>query len=447
MKKKKLINLLSSPYLAAVLFVFLAIIVFISTYIPQESSVGSGSLIDRFGLENYKLIKSLGLNDAFHSSWYIFLLFILSFNLTIASFYKVFPRSRKAFRWASFLKINKNYKNQIQKPLNEWTDFQKKLKKNFWEIRLNSENNSLIARKGAFHRLGPSITHIGILIIMLGAFISLLFGFNGIIKGFESDRFIITEKLDAKRSYILVEQAKIFHSDYWLGESPNFEVEIDKTERFNYANNQPKQWKTDLSFYSTDGILLNSQKMEVNKPISFKNVDFYQADWKRVLKIIFNKQNFEINLDQVGQKEMAFISINKDLGLLFLISPKDQTLNLISVTGNLNNSILQNPQNLLKNGHLKLLASNLKPNDKAQIGPMQFQFIGAFSQTGIQFKHSPGDLLMIIGMCILLIGVFIAFGSKRFIWAVKNESENTFFIIAKSDRLPQSFSQELYKLT
>ena len=77
MKKKKLINLLSSPYLAAVLFVFLAIIVFISTYIPQESSVGSGSLIDRFGLENYKLIKSLGLNDAFHSSWYIFLLFIL----------------------------------------------------------------------------------------------------------------------------------------------------------------------------------------------------------------------------------------------------------------------------------------------------------------------------------------------------------------------------------
>ena len=264
MKKKKLINLLSSPYLAAVLFVFLAIIVFISTYIPQESSVGSGSLIDRFGLENYKLIKSLGLNDAFHSSWYIFLLFILSFNLTIASFYKVFPRSRKAFRWASFLKINKNYQNQIQKPLNEWTDFQKKLKKNFWEIRLNSENNSLIARKGAFHRLGPSITHIGILIIMLGAFISLLFGFNGIIKGFESDRFIITEKLDAKRSYILVEQAKIFHSDYWLGESPNFEVEIDKTERFNYANNQPKQWKTDLSFYSTDGILLNSQKMEVS---------------------------------------------------------------------------------------------------------------------------------------------------------------------------------------
>jgi cytochrome c biogenesis protein ResB len=186
--------------------------------------------------------------------------------------------------------------------------------------------------------------------------------------------------------------------------------------------------------------------MEVNKPLRFKDIDFYQADWKRILRIVFNQQKFDINLDQIGNKEMAFISVSKDLGLLFLISPQDQTLNLISVSGNLDTNILKKPQDLLKNNNLKLLASNLKQNDKTQIGPMKFQFIGAFSQTGIQFKYSPGDNLMIVGMCILLLGVFIAFGSKRFIWAVQDKAKNAFFIIAKSDRLPKDFAQELNNL-
>ncbi|MFN5538476.1 MAG: cytochrome c biogenesis protein ResB [Candidatus Melainabacteria bacterium] len=486
---KEFTKLFSSVKLAVCLFILLAIIIFLGSCIPQEPLVGRLALIEQFGLSQYQLLKSLGLNDVFHSWWYLGIFILLALNLIVASFIKVFPRSKKAFSWPSFLKeiprkapkcperippnpfleptlrglggedldcfeiplsfsISDNHKNT------EWNNLKQKLKNNNWEIKVNENDNSLISRKGAYHRLAPSLTHIGILTILFGALISLLFGFNGIIEGIPEDRFIISSKEDSQRSYILVTTSKIFHSPIWIGKSPEFEVEIGNTKRENYADGNPKQWFTELKFFSNNGDSLKATIASVNDPVSFAGIDFYQADWNRVLRLKFNNQDFEIKLDKIKlgkQKtgEVALNQVSKDLGLLFLVKGKDK--NKIAVNNTRLISELPLPRGLggetnedgigfSDTPKLKLISTNkisksledinlkpiaeLSPNQETQIGPMKFKFIGAYSKTGIQYKYSPGDIPMIIGMIILIIGVSIAFGSKKTIWAIRKNIDD-----------------------
>jgi cytochrome c biogenesis protein len=445
----RFIKIFSGVELAVVLFTVLAIIIFIGTTVPQEPLVGRSSLLEKYGLETYNTLRFWRLTDVFHAWWYLALMFLLALNLTVASFKRVFPGYRKATFWPAFLLVppkdqtEGNFKTKLA--LNSWQILKERLRKNFWEIKINSTDNSLVARRGAYHRLGPTIVHIGILTILLGAFISLLWGFNGVIQGVPGDRFILSDRQDSKRSYILVTTSPVFHAPLWLGKSPEFEVEVGPTNREDHPDGTPKQWTTELKFFKNDGKEITQNVVSVNHPVSFQGVDFYQADWKRLLKLNFNEQNFEIKLDKIKDAEVAFTSVTPELGLIFLLPQNAQNLKLISLKGKLSSQVFKDPIKLVASGYLKPLAS-LSPSQAIKLGPMKFRFVGAFSQSGIQYKHSPGDGLMIIGMSILVLGVMVAFGHKRVIWAIKDPEQNAIFVIGNSDRARDLFKAEFKSL-
>ncbi|MDX1921150.1 MAG: cytochrome c biogenesis protein ResB, partial [Candidatus Caenarcaniphilales bacterium] len=283
---KSTLQILSSAYFAAGLFILLALIIIAGTVIPQEPQVGKQALIDKYA-SSYEMLNFFGLTDVFHSWWYLFLMVLLAVNLTFVSFRRVFPRAKKALVWPKMIeKVNPKFQEAIsfyrQLGAESFSGILEKLKKQHWLINADEANKKFVARKGAYHRLGPSITHVGILTILFGAFLSLLLGFNGVIQGVPSDRFIISAREDSKRSFILVTTSKIFHSPLWLGKSPELEVELGKTSREDHKNGSPKQWRTDLQFLDNTGKELHKQETSVNEPVSFAGIDFFQADWKRV---------------------------------------------------------------------------------------------------------------------------------------------------------------------
>ena len=65
--KKAFLEEFSSVKLAITLFIFLAITTLIGTVLPEEPMVGTAEIIKKYGLEKYRLLKSLGLTDVFHS--------------------------------------------------------------------------------------------------------------------------------------------------------------------------------------------------------------------------------------------------------------------------------------------------------------------------------------------------------------------------------------------
>lgn len=462
-KKKNLQNTilesLSSARFAAYLFILLALIIIVGTVVPQEAQVGKQALIEKYA-SNYSIMNSLGLTDIFHSWWYLLLMVLLAVNLSLVSFRRVFPRAKKALIWpqmipqkvqtASLLNGADNLKGKEffhHLEIKDWENFLAKLKKNGWSLRVERSTKSFVARKGAYHRLGPSITHVGILTILFGAFLSLIFGFNGVIKGVPGDRFIISNREDSKRSYILVTTSKIFHSPLWLGKSPEVEVEIGKTSREDHKNGSPKQWRTELIFFNNDGKLLKKQESSVNEPVSFSGIDFFQADWKRVLRIKFNSKDFEIELNKIQNSlEVAYIPASEELGLLFLLeTKKPNELNVFSVKGNSSPKVFSDPKSLIASGALRFLGK-ARIKEEIGIGPMKIKFLGAFSQSGLQYKFSPGDQIMIAGMLILILGVLIAFGSKRVLWGFLDQDSTKFVVLGNADRLRDSFSLEFKQL-
>ena len=76
---------------------------------------------------------------------------------------------------------------------------------------------------------------------------------------------------------------------------------------------------------------------------------------------------------------------------------------------------------------------------------MNIGYFGTQTLTGLQFKSNPGSILIYPGLFFIIAGVFIAFGSRKQIWAAVNES-NKIVIGGNSDRAKGKFFQEFEEI-
>ncbi len=426
--KPKLLDKLSSPYLAATLASILAIEVFLGSWLPQEPLVGKEALLTKYS-NNLDLYTNLGLTDVFHSWWFCLSLILLAINLTLASFYRVFPRAKKALIWPALLSVVPKASPNVQ--IIEGLSLAKlikSLKSKNWQIG-ETTDIALIARKGHQHRLGASITHVGILTVGFGALVSLLYGFNGSVVGVPGDRF----SFQSQKSNILVEERKIYHSPLWLGESPAFELEIISSAKSQAADGELDNWHTEIQFLSPQGENLQESKLAVNTPTRFRGVDFYQADWQKVLRLNFNDTDYELKLDDLaeGKGEIAFFEITPELKIGFWRAASERYFSLIRESLNVDAQPFQ-------------LIAKLPSDQTVTVGPMKLKSYGAFPRTGLHFKHSPGDPILIMGMIVMLSGIMLSFGRKRLLWAIT--AGDALHIITKSDRGQAAHEEELEDL-
>lgn len=449
--KKTFLQEFSSIRLAITLFVFLAITTLIGTILPEEPMVGTQELIKRYGLEKYRIFKSLGLTDVFHSWWYLALLTTLWINLIVASFRRVFPKCVRAFSWPVALNEN-NVKKlpvhcevQMSKGL-DLQSFEKKLKQLKYRTRIQ-DRKLLLAVKGSWHKLGASVTHIGILTLLVGSAISTLTGFNGMAQVSENEGFYLVDLGQNTTQIKSVEQgnwlAPISKMPIWFGRIPPYLIKVNKTWRKDYETGQPKQWYSDLSIYDQDKKELVRKTIFVNDPLEFMGLDIYQSNWGRFADLTFNDKPLSLPLENFNGEEVVFLPLSNDIALKLKTSTKGGP-----VSGGQNSDVLElysvSRDQVLMNMKQRFLGK-VERNQKLQVGPMDIRYFGAQTLTGLQFKSNPGSFLIYPGLFFIVSGVFIAFGSKKQIWAIINEG-NKIFIGGKSDRAKFKFIEEFEEL-
>lgn len=400
--------------------------------------VGHAELIKRYGLQKYNLLKSFGLTDVFHSWWYLALLTTLGINLTVASFKKVFPRAKNAFSWPHELKEEaiKTLPINSELPVNGVFNLQtieKKLKEKNYKTKI--QNGKLLAVKGGWHRLGASVTHVGILTLLIGSGITILTGFNGMAQVSENEGFYLADLGQTSTQIRSVESenwlAPISKMPIWFGRIPPFLVKVNKTWREDYKGGQPKQWFTDLSVYDQNKKELVRKTIFVNNPLEFKGLDIYQSNWGRFLQIGFNNESGSFPLETFRGEEAVFLPLSNDVGLKLKViqNDKDSILEIYSFSPD----------------RQKYLGS-VKKDEKLQLGPINISYFGTQTLTGLQFKSNPGSYLIYPGLFFIIAGVFIAFGSKKQVWALTNSGNNKILIGGNSDRAKGRFFEEFEKL-
>lgn len=262
-------DFLCSLKLTIILLLVLATTSIIGTIIQQNAP--AADYIREYGQANYKLFKSLQFTDMYHSTWFIGTLALFSINLICCSI-KNFPRAWKFVKEPTLIASPGIFKGSANRA--EFNSKESKqqladklstlLKKEFAKTTLTEKEGKLylFAQKGIYSRFGAYMTHLSILIVMAGAIIGNVWGYKAFVNIPEGSA--INQVLSRN------------------GTAPidlGFTVRCDDFDVSYYPNsNRPKDYNSDLVILE-NGQEIVRKRIEVNDPLTYKGITFYQSSY------------------------------------------------------------------------------------------------------------------------------------------------------------------------
>jgi cytochrome c biogenesis protein len=264
----KFVSFFASVRLTIVLLVLIAILATVGTFLPQQEE--AASLAARLSPGTIRLMLNLKLFDIYASPLFILLLGLLSVNLIVCSLNR-FPTSWKRIHpqpfpppKGLFAQLDTGHMISLKSKKDEAADaVEALLAKKFGKIAREKANREvfLFFQRGRYCHLGVYAIHLSVLLIIAGAVIGSLFGFEGYVS--------------------LAEGQFTSHVEVKGGKEPRHLDFAIRCERFVvefYENGMPKAYRSDLSF-SRDGKVVHQGTVQVNHPLSFGGLRFYQSSY------------------------------------------------------------------------------------------------------------------------------------------------------------------------
>jgi len=257
--------------LAIVTLILLALTSIIGTVIEQN--LAPQEYMQKYGMSQstYKTLDALQFFDMYHSWWFLSLMGLFAVNLICCSF-KRLPRIIKTVRNPALVADDGLFRTFSNKEeivtAGSVASVRDKLVallgKKFATPVVTEQDGKvyLFAQKGAYSRFGVYVTHSSILIIFLGAMIGNVWGY---------------------KAYVNIVEGKSVNQ-VWSrgGQQPiplGFEVRCDNFEvTFYEGGGRPKEFSSDLVVLENGQEVLK-KTIEVNDPLSYKGLTFYQASY------------------------------------------------------------------------------------------------------------------------------------------------------------------------
>ena len=418
---KSLILKISSLRFAILLIIFIAIASGIGTFIPQGNN--KQEYIDFYnkspilGFINGYRVLELQLDHIYTSNWFLFSLILLCISLAACSFRRQIPSLKAALKWTDYKDEKRFYKLQLKTnyEINQDRDYILKadsiLKKKGWSI--SKFENRLSARKGLLGKLGPIVVHIGLIILLIGSA-------YGNFSSQSKEQFLrLGESLD------LINESTSSKVTIKLN---NFLIERE-------SDGKPKQFISNLEFFSADTKLKEKKITQVNHPIRFKGLTIYQADWS-VSNIVLEIDNI---LYQLQLKPIPEIG-DQIWGLLVELGQEHKENYLLTIDN--------------ENGPLKV--SNVKDftesfiflnNEPIEINSSKLSLKQVNLSSGLIIKNDPSIPFIYLSFILIIFGTIFSLIPTNQIWILFNKNSNKLFIGGLSNKNLPGFKKEFMRLS
>ncbi|SHJ98576.1 cytochrome c biogenesis protein [Malonomonas rubra DSM 5091] len=391
--------------LTIIILLLLALTSVIGTLIQQNAP--AEEYIREYGQANYELFVKLQFIDMYHSWWFIGLLGLFSINLICCSI-KHFPRVWKFVADPQLVASPGTLKNsanraeyavkedaaQVSRRLSEL------LKKEYGKVTETEKDGKsyLFAQKGIYSRFGAYVTHLSILIIMAGAIIGNLWGYKAYVNIVEGTS---TDKVWSRSGQQPVE----------LG----FTVRCDDFDVSYYPNSRrPKDYTSDLVVLENGKEVLK-KTIEVNDPLTYKGITFYQSSYGPAgnaffkVKVTENATGKVLNLDARQGEHVKLPN-----GYAFAISNFTENDRQFGPAMQLS---VNAPDG--KPGRPFVVWKNYPQFDVKRAGIFSFELID-FQEpqyTGLQVAKDPGVEIVWLGCFLMMFGSMSAFFfSHKRVW-------------------------------
>jgi cytochrome c biogenesis protein len=245
-----------------------AVVSVLGTFIQQNEELGT--YYETYGEKWADLILTVGANDMYHTWWFTALLVMLTLNIIVCTFERFPPK------WKSLLSDKPNYSASFIERLSNSRVFSVEadvetarartaeiLRRKGYKFTEDSSGSSraLYAKRGVIGRFGSDVTHISLLLILLGAIIGSVWGYK--------DMLVITVGNSAT-----VKDAA-------------FTLRLDKFWIDYYDSGQIRQFNSNVTVVE-DGKDVLTKQIWVNEPLYYKGIRFYQStygmSWKEIKK-------------------------------------------------------------------------------------------------------------------------------------------------------------------
>jgi cytochrome c biogenesis protein len=428
----RLLDFLTSAKLTFVLLVLIVLTAIAGTIIPKE-------------IDNPRL-SAFQLDDLYHSFWYTALLVLFCINLVLCSL-KNIPILIRSLRLLDetldlsqmpyYRKLNIR-QHLVSVPILAYPLKKALTRKHFYRLRRSDPKKGLYCfERGIISRFGYLITHLSILIILIG----------GIIVGIEG-----------YKEYIRIPEGAV-------SDVPNadFKVKVNDFDVQLYPDTKtPKKYVTVLSIIE-NGQTVRTDNIEVNHPLEYKGIKFLQSDYGFVdtLGLKISKK--------VNGKIEPIKEFRIDEGQTIEVSEADLKVNLITYmpdffvdeSGGISSHSAEprNPAVFLevsnKKGQKERLWLFIKFPNPNNIQKFNYilDFVAIYPPykyyTGLQVVSDKGISVIWVGCSLIIFGLFLSFyTSHKRIWIkISSDDENTVVEIgAKSYKDRSGFEREFKHL-
>ena len=437
----------SSVKLTIFVLITIAAISIIGTLVEQGRPMGYYKMA--YGERWASIIERFGLDDMYHTVWFTSLLGLLVLNIVVCTIER-FPA-----KWRALLKEKnkEDFDTSIIDRLGNRESFKVKgrldeirsglleiLRKKRYKVKLKESDDgfAIYAWKGIIGRFGSDITHVSLLIILLGAIVGSIWGFRDFAPILEGATI------------------KVPNSD--------FSLRLDRFWIDYYDTGQIRQYNSLLTVIE-DGKEVLTKQIWVNEPLYYKGIRFYQSSygtaWDRVRQAEIGLQNLKTNkvekVVRAGWQELKPIEGTdyavKVVGFVADFAFDERTRTVFSKSAEAKNPAVQ--VEVYKNG--KLVAKpwlffnypgiiKTMPDKDYDLVLTGYRPI---PYSGISMNKDPGTNIVWVGSAIMGVGFILAFFIyHRRLWIDVRQCSNTAEVKVGgvSNKNPFAFEKEFAEL-
>ncbi len=407
-------NFFASVKLAIFTLCFLALTSVIGTLIPQGKE--HAYYAKQYGVKIAQFFDVLSIPDMYYSWWFTGLLGLLSANLIICSFdrfpnvWRIMKKDNLVTTPERLKKMRESSTWQIGNARVEPAMFTEILHKLRWKtVSTQLDGGELyFSQKGAWSRTGVYLVHLSILFIFAGAIVGHHLGFKGSV--------MIPETQST---------TKIYPFDKTPPIELGFEVRCDSFAIEYYENGMPKEYESHLTVLE-DGKTVLQKKIEVNGPLTYKGITFYQSSYEGFQDFLINVKD-----NSSGEYESFVVPFQKQK--LW----KEKNLHFGIINAEAVGDRVVRSKVWVKAGNSSPVIEWLEGKKTFTVKDDEHEYTIAAKQmyaTGLQVAKDPGVWLVYFGCGLMMIGLYVAFFlSHKRVWLyTKEDSGNVSILLAGS---------------
>lgn len=425
-KKNAFVSLFASVQLALFLLLVLAATSVIGTIIPQNYV--PAFYVQRYGEKTAQFFQLLDIPDMYNSWWFLGLLGLFSLNLIVCSLERI-PQVIRLLRRDNLALTPEQIRRMplrkeliVQSTLDQATERVEHLfSRHGWRAKTAEKDGGRLfaAEKGGWSRLGVYVVHCSILIILAGA----VTGSSSV-----AEKILHRPSFAFKGSIMLPEGQTTGHIITFnqnrhidLG----FQLRCDDFSIEYYPNGTPKTYRSLVTILE-DGNVARQEKIEVNKPLTYKGVTLYQSSYQpyQNYKVVLKRQADGLSTASVisPDEEVSWPQGGVSYGIINQEGKKEITRRLkIWFTDH--------------RGEPSVFWTDVEKETVIErAGGTYHLRIDQMYATGLQATKDPGVGLVYGGCMLMLLGLYVAFFlSHRRLFAFVREDGNQCRIFCAGD--------------